>query len=321
MKITKLFFIALLVASTFSMSILFGCSSPMNRIENRFTEGLGMGPISALAFSPNGMQLAVAGSEGLWIYDTQAIRPPVVIKKEGKVRALAWSDQGLAIGSDSTIALWNADTEEWEKTFDGGAEALVFVGNTWIFCVAYKYKNINGWNIRTEHRHPKFPKPIPQPGTSVFMTGDHSITNISPGAFFNREKQKPGYKRITQTGIPSAAAFAPNSIWALALKDEVSDNRKVTVNNVRVRVHPTEEKPYNIAEKMKTPVTAMAFSADSNILATSGRTETEIQLWNVKTGKLLQTLTTETDRVTALAFSMDGVLACGSRKGKIYLWK
>ena len=322
MKITKLYyFITLLVTSIFSMLILFGCSAPMNSLENISTVKTGKGTINALAFSPSGTQFAVASSEGLWIYDTRGNTGPVVLTKESKFRALAWSDHGLASGSDSTITLWSTETKEPQRTFNKGTEALMFTGNTWIFCVSYKYKHIDGWDVRTGSRLPDYPQSIPWPGSGIKQNGDHSIIVEAPEAFVYREKEKQGYERITQREVPSAAAFGPNGIWARALKDVVSDNQKRTVEYNRGVTVTHKGKTYNIAEKMETPATVMAFSTDGNFLATGGQTDAEIHLWNVKTRKLLQILTTQTDGVTALAFSIDGVLACGGRKGKICLWK
>ena len=318
----KLGFMTLLV-SMFFISFLLGCSGPMSSLENISTVDTSKGPINALAFSPDGKRLAVASSEGLRIYDTQIQEfSGDLTRQRSGVRTLAWSDQGLVSGSDRTIDLWNVNTKERYQTFDAGAEALVFIDNTWIFCITYKYDNIDGWDVRTRNRLPNYPKSIPPPKEkSLPIGGDNRVKNIEPGAHVKLGKSLPHYKHITRTDVPSAAALAPNSMSALALKDVVFKNDEETEVNVRVRVTPTGKKEaYYIAEKMKTPVTTMALSIDGNFLATASRTETEIQLWNVKTGKLLRSLTTQTNGITALAFSRDGMLASGSRDGTISLW-
>ena len=325
MEITKLCFIILLVvASIFSMLFLFGCSPPMSSLESISIFGAGKGAINALAFSPDGKQLAVASSEGIRIYDTRTKKFTSVLTQERVVRALAWSDQGLASGYGSTIALWNVNTQKRYQTFDKGAEALGFIGNKKIFCVSYKYKSIDGWDIHTGNRVQDYPKSIP-PSRSVtrnFGGDENRIVNAEPGAIVNLKKPIPGSKHTKRSDVPSAAAFAPNSTWALALKDVVSNNGEVTEGNVRVRVTPAgKKKTYYIAEKMKTPVTTMALSTDGNFLATGSRTEAAIQLWNVKTGKLLRILTIRTNGITALAFSRDRILASGSRDGIITLWE
>jgi WD40 repeat protein len=64
----------------------------------------------------------------------------------------------------------------------------------------------------------------------------------------------------------------------------------------------------------------VAFSSDGSTLA-SGSFDNTIKLWDVKTGKELQTLTGHSYSVTSVAFSSDGsTLASGSDDETIKLW-
>ncbi|MXV75176.1 hypothetical protein F4Z99_13010 [Candidatus Poribacteria bacterium] len=148
MRIIKLFFIVLLVTSLFPVFILLSCSRPVSEMEGRVTETTPTEPISdgfelilektdkgminALAFSPMGKQLAVASSEGLWIYDTDGGREPsVLIGHEGEVLASAWSDDKTLAsgGKDKTVRLWDAKTGKLLKTLEehtGEVNVLTF---------------------------------------------------------------------------------------------------------------------------------------------------------------------------------------------------
>lgn len=65
---------------------------------------------------------------------------------------------------------------------------------------------------------------------------------------------------------------------------------------------------------------AIAFSPDEQVLASASGTNT-VQLWEVKTGTLQQTLGDHTKRVKAIAFSPDGrVLASTSCDSTVRLW-
>ena len=85
MRITKLFLVTLLVTSIFPMLILLGCSGSTGKITETIPTqwiskpvksiNIGKGTVNALEFAPNGKHLAVAGSEGLYIYDTNMVLP------------------------------------------------------------------------------------------------------------------------------------------------------------------------------------------------------------------------------------------------------
>ena len=141
MKIMKLYFIILLViASTFSILFLIGCSRSINLytkgfntsqfIEgfNRISKGykeinnVGKGIINDLEFSPDGKQLAIARSEGLWIFKPAGrTETTELIGHKGEVLALAWSDNNTIAsgGEDKTIRLWKAKTGESLKILKG----------------------------------------------------------------------------------------------------------------------------------------------------------------------------------------------------------
>ena len=150
MKIPKLFPITLLVISAFPMLILFGCSGSINPYTknfnaNEFVEGfnqnsqdykeinnIGKGTINDLEFSPNGKQLAVARSEGLWLFDTGGETEPIVLLgHEGEVFVLAWVDNKTLAsgGADTTIRLWNVKTGKLLNTLrshEGGVNTLIY---------------------------------------------------------------------------------------------------------------------------------------------------------------------------------------------------
>ena len=75
------------------------------------TARLGKGPISDIAYSPDGTRLAVAGSIGIWLYDTATLKEvALLISHTGPVESAALSPDGsvLASGSDDgTVLLWD----------------------------------------------------------------------------------------------------------------------------------------------------------------------------------------------------------------------
>lgn len=66
---------------------------------------------------------------------------------------------------------------------------------------------------------------------------------------------------------------------------------------------------------------SVAFSPDGKSLA-SGSQDGTIKLWNISTGKLIGTLTTQKEQVWSVAFNPDGkTLASASQDGIINIWQ
>ena len=78
---------------------------------------LGKGPIGtgdkAVAFSPNGQNLAVASGIGVWLYDVATSRELMLLPSASAVNSVAFSRDGMQLTSgsvDGTVALWDIAT-------------------------------------------------------------------------------------------------------------------------------------------------------------------------------------------------------------------
>ena len=109
---------------TVTLLTLFALFSPITPAQEstqlNLPEGaiarLGKGSIHAIQYSPDGTRLAVAGSVGIWIYDTTTHREVALFTGHtGSVLSIAFSPDGkfLAGGCrDDTVRLWNIETDE-----------------------------------------------------------------------------------------------------------------------------------------------------------------------------------------------------------------
>ena len=89
---------------------------------------LGKGNIRQVAYSPNGMHVAAAGSAGIWIYDVTIHQEVALLTGNmGPVSSVAFSPDGNTIVSaskDRTIRLWNVNTRKHLKTLIGHTDSV-----------------------------------------------------------------------------------------------------------------------------------------------------------------------------------------------------
>ena len=133
----KLFsiFLALILISTLFLPKTF--AEYENYMQLRLPEDakarLGKGWINdtagpAIAYTPDGTRLAVAGSIGIWIYDVETGKAlDLLVGHTDVVNSVAFSPDGKHIVSgsgDNTLRLWNANTGDPIRTFTGHADAV-----------------------------------------------------------------------------------------------------------------------------------------------------------------------------------------------------
>ena len=117
------------------------------------TARLGKGWLSEIEYSPDGSQLAVAGTIGIWIYDTATDQEIAFIAAhESGLWSMAYSPDGNMIAGGSaygSVYLWNATTGELLHTFTGhrrSVRSLVFSPDGSILASGSRDATIRLWN-------------------------------------------------------------------------------------------------------------------------------------------------------------------------------
>ena len=244
---------------------------------------IGKGGISAIKYSPDGTQLAVATTLGIWLYDAKTYQELDLLKEIGistfTERGITFSPDGNTLvtskGSFAEIKLWDiANGTIRKKLSDGiiskGADNVLFSpdGTT---LASYRYNDLFLWDVVT--------------GKNRTLNGHTD----SVGGF---------------TFSPDGKILASGSRdQTIILWDVATGSRKQTLKG-----HTDF-------------VTSVSFSPDSKTLA-SGSLDHSIRFWDIESGTHVKTFKEAEVNVSQILFNPNGqsILSWGKGDSKILLW-
>ena len=255
--------------------------------------------ITSLDFSPDGNYIATASYDAkvrLWKL------PEGVLVKEfnghpGTVWSVNFSPDGKTIascGEGATIKLWNVESGQMVRTFQG--------------------HTLNVWDVKFS------------PDGSKLASGSFDKTvkiwNVSDGQLL--------HTLTKHTEAIVSLAFSPDGLRLVSTSDDKA-----------IKLWDTNN--WNLIYSLEVPEHAQAadFSPDNKLLLTGGRDKTALgeflqnifgdsefnkgvsmRLWEVQTGRLLQTFSKHSNDVNDVSFSPDGKwIATGSSDRTIELWQ
>ena len=247
---------------------------------------LGKGDINRIRFSPDGNELAVASSIGIWMYRVATGDEIALLTGHtADVRNIAFSPDGRILasaGNDRTLRLWDTDTGQQLTVLSDG--------------------RISPWSIAFSHDSTTIAS-----GSRTIQVWDVDTGN--PIATLTGHTESIGALAFSPDGKMLASASWDMSIklWDIATEEQLStrtgqtsvfspDGKTLAV----ISEDPTTESPEGTND---TP-------------QESDRQGPSIRLLNIATGEHLSTLKGDT-----LAFSPDGkILASRDTDGTIQLW-
>ena len=128
-----LLFFTFIFLSILSQLNAFAEDSTRWRLPEGAKARLGKGGIKQIAYSPNGMRLAAAGSAGIWIYDVTIHREVAFLTGNMRpISSIAFSPDGGTIVSgnqDGTVLVWDVKTGKRKQTLPAEQE--------WVSSVAF----------------------------------------------------------------------------------------------------------------------------------------------------------------------------------------
>ena len=279
---------------TFFISVLLLVSIPFppNSFAQDYTqmglpEGaiarLGKGYINDIAYAPDGTQLAVATSIGVWFYDTATDTELNFLSGEPDyVQTIAFSPDSRTLASSGysqnhVIRLWDTDTGELRDTLDGYEEILALT--------------------------------FSPDGTMLASSGGSPHYPIRLWSVANRRLQDTLFGHTDWT---FALLFSADG------KTLVSGSQDRTIRLWDVRTGELK----CILEEHRDDVNSVVLSPDGKILA-SGSDDGTIQLWDMHTGEMLAILEGPAkfpEGINAIAFSPDGKTLASATAEQIQLW-
>ena len=278
----------------------------------RFSRGV----IRNIEYSPDGSQVAVTTSIGVWLHDAQTGKELELKKRYSNSNALFSPDHKRYVTYEYPIRwvqLWDSRNSKHIITLTGHKEKINTVkfsldSNT--IATTSDDKTIRLWDARTG----KYLKTLTghtEPVYAVEFSPDgETIASGSADKTIRLWNMHTGKLIKTFTEAQTPIEFSPDG---KVLLGRSGSPRQIQMLNVMT------------GELIKTLhwsslVRSVVFSADSNIIA-AGDYDGMIRLWDATTGQTIKTFKAHTDTVVDVVFSPDGkTLATAGRDDTMRWW-
>lgn len=321
---------ALFFSVTLCLSTVFAQYEPSMQIglPDGAIARFGRGSIREITYSPDGTQLAVATTIGVWIYDAQTGEEldPITGGHTDWVNSAAYSPDSKTIATTSrggTVRLWDARTGKLQKTLTGH--------KSWVLSVAYSPDGntlatggvddtIRLWNAHTGENIKTLKGHTDNVSSVKYSPNGDTIISVSGNGTVRFWDANKGQLINTIAGYHTPIAYSPDG-RTLLVTSNPNNNEHLVVKDTIHAVHMlnliTGEPVKRISSLYN--INCVAYSPDGKTIAISEGER--FGLWNATTGKHLKTFIENTHEVKSIAYSPDGkTIATASWDGTIRWW-
>ena len=257
------------------------CSVFSEVSENAEPKKLGYGEPRVVAVSPNGTKIALATGIGLWLFDSETLKPLYMLTDSslGSVTDVGWlSDnvQVVAGYSDGTVKLWDIAKRELIHQIDTHEDGNVRVATSaenMLFAIGSFHK-IQIWDA-----------------TNIQM-----VSEIEYATGWVQNLSWSSNSRQIVTGTNNSSRI---QIWDTTTGLEIDALESNALGGVN----------------------SLAWSPHNNYIAIGNLDSSPIWIWNFESDQIFKLSEHETNVISSLAWSPDGVyLASGDNIATIRIW-
>ncbi len=299
------------------------------------------GRINALAFSPDGAQLAAASSDTkVWLWDVSGRRPARGLKGHvGAVNAVAFSPDGRRLASsscdagdhdnhedthDDSVLLWNPRRGRLLAHLPGQSPVcgVAFSPDGKTLAAAGDNEAITLWGVKTRQRiglplvgHTDVLNGVafsPDGQTLASASRDHSVRLWSVAQ--HRQVGAP----LTHVGDVNSVDFSPDGH---TLASAGSDGVRVwrVAGPYALGVLPAGA-PNALSVAFSPDDRTVAWTDDHAPTSKSGKTSPTVYLWDTSRQRVVETISAPTDNVNSLAFGPGGRMLAWAAEADHSVW-
>lgn len=317
--------------------------------------------LQCITFSPDGETLASGELGVIRLFDINSGNQKTINTPTGWVDDLSYNPDGkslVSITDDNAIYLWDVNTLQNKKTFDGPFEgyptSVDFNPDGRIIATGNMDNKVHLWHGPTGEYITAFSGHTSYIVSVVFSPDGKSITSAAEDGTIRFWDIETGTLKNSLTGHIDtiySVTFYPNgtelisgnadgtlNVWNIKsrslVKSITSDYKELdrVVFNENgdivacgigeiVIINKDNPKQQRVLSKIKKGLHSFEITSDGKTYAT-GHEDKNIYLWDSKTGKLKNTLSGHTEYVRSTAFSPDNtILVSGSDDKSVRLWE
>ena len=327
MKNRLTFTLLLLLAMMIFLPLSFGQEFNQWGLPKDVKARIGKGWIMDMAFSPDGNQLAVATSIGIWLYNINTGTEVAFLNGHTEwVSSVAFSPDGKTLVSGSydwTVRVWDIENGKHIKTLkvhNGVINSVAYSpdGNTF---ASGGVDGIRLWNVEDWNHQHIFQGRLAKVSSLVYSPDGKVLTSgCRDGRIHFWDAANGGHKKTIQ-GHKRINDAETNSLYFIKLKYSPDGTTLASLSNGELLFYdPINKESILTVESYKFNAVSLAFSLNGNTIFT-GNNYGAIDLWDSENTIHKRSLEGHTDRVTSVVHSPnDNIYASGSYDGTIRLW-